>query len=52
MMWSWELMESGRNCTRKYASVGWKTLFASKPCGAPIFCVIVPSIYQLTNKIL
>jgi hypothetical protein len=22
-----------------------KTLFASKPCGAPIFCVISPSIY-------
>jgi hypothetical protein len=24
---------------------GRKTLFASKPCVAPIFCVIVPSIY-------
>jgi hypothetical protein len=33
-------------------SVGQKTLFASKPCVAPIFCVIGPSIYRLTNKIL
>jgi hypothetical protein len=32
--------------------VGQKTLFALKPCGAPIFCVIGSSIYQLTNKIL
>jgi hypothetical protein len=34
------------------SSVGRKTLFASKPCGPPIFCVIGPSIYWLTNKIL
>jgi hypothetical protein len=33
-------------------SVGQKTLFASKSCVAPIFCVIIPSIYQLTNKLL
>jgi hypothetical protein len=32
--------------------VGQKTLFASKPCVAPIFCVFDPSIHRLTNKIL
>jgi hypothetical protein len=31
---------------------GRKYLFASKPCVTPIFCVIVPSIYQLTNKLM
>jgi hypothetical protein len=30
--------------------VGQKTLFASKPCGAPILCVIGPSMYWLTYK--
>jgi hypothetical protein len=40
-------------CSRAaQTSVGQKTLFASKPCGAPIICVIGSSIYQLTNKIL
>jgi hypothetical protein len=33
-------------------SVGQKTLFVSKPSVTPIFCVIVPSIYRLTNKLL
>jgi hypothetical protein len=37
---------------RHQALVGQKTLFASKPCVAPIFCVIIPSIYQLMNKLL
>jgi hypothetical protein len=31
------------------ALVGWKTLFALKPCVVPIFCVIIPSIYQMTK---
>jgi hypothetical protein len=33
-------------------SIGGVENTASKPCVAPIFCVIVPSIYQITNKLL
>jgi hypothetical protein len=32
--------------------VGRKTLFVSKQCVAPVFCVIVPLIYEITNKLL